>query len=132
MTIRDIESEARKLCRHSVVFEDATDILVAVRGMQGRSTKAIARELHITPSQAQYRITKAQNSMGTRFRADYRNGRSELSNQMLKATEQLGIEVVRKRVAPKFVKHAAPKFVKHAALGAEKHTERFSKKDLHI
>lgn len=89
-----------------MVFTDASDILAAVRGMQGRSTKAIARELHISESQAQYRITKAQKSMGTKFRSDYRNGRGALVLEMMKATEQSGIDIVRKRVAPKFAKLA--------------------------
>ena len=98
-----IKKEALKLCRHTVILTDATDILVAVRGMQGRTTKAIAKELGITTSQAQYRILKAQNSLNTRFRADYRNGTGAIALQMLKATERIGMKVIRDDVAPKFI-----------------------------
>lgn len=101
-----IKREARKLCQHTVVFTDTTDVLVAVRGMQGRTTKAIARELGITESQAQYRILKAQKSMGTRFRADYRGGTGGIAAKMLRATETIGMAVVRKQVAPKFIPFA--------------------------
>ena len=103
-----IKKEARKLCRHTVIFTDATDVLVAVRGMQGRTTKAIAHELGITESQAQCRILKAQKSMGTRFRADYRGGSGAVAQQMLKATERIGMGVVRKEIAPKFIPFASP------------------------
>lgn len=98
-----IKKEARKLCRHTVIFTDATDILVAVRGMQGRTTKAIAHELGITESQAQYRILKAQKSLNTRFRSDYRNGTGAVALQMLKATQRIGMKVIRDEVAPKFI-----------------------------
>ena len=98
-----IKKEARKLCRHTIIFTDSTDILVAVRGMQGRTTKAIARELGITESQAQYRILKAQKSMKTKFRADYRGGTGGIAQQMLKATERIGMGVVRNEIAPQFI-----------------------------
>lgn len=102
-----IKKEARKFCRHTVVFTDATDILVAVRGMQGRTTKAIAKELGITESQAQYRILKAQNSMKTKFRSDYRNGNGAVAQLMLQATEKIGMRVIRNEVAPKFTPFAS-------------------------
>lgn len=98
-----IKRTASKLRTHTVVFTDVTDILVAVRGMQGRTTKAIAHELGITESQAQYRILKAQKTMSTRFRADYRGGTGKIAMQMLKATERIGMKIVRQDVAPKFI-----------------------------
>jgi len=102
-----IETEARKLCRHTSVFTDTTDVRVAVRGMQGRTTKSIARELGLTESQVQYRILKAQKSVATKFRADYRNGDGPIAMQMLKATEKIGMGIVRQQIAPKFVELAA-------------------------
>lgn len=101
-----LEKEARKLCTHTIVFTDKTEKLVAVRAMQGRSTKAIAKEFDITEHEAQYRITKAQASLGTYFRADYRNGKSALAQRMLKATERLGLQVVEQRIAPQFIPFA--------------------------
>jgi len=106
MNITKIKKEARKLCRHTVVFTDTSDVLVAVRGMQGRTTKAIARELGITESQAQYRILKAQKSVGAKFRADYRGGNGPIASQMLKATERIGRAVIRSQVAPQFIPFA--------------------------
>lgn len=103
-----IKKEARKLCRHTIIFTDVTDILVAVRGMQGRTTKAIAAELSITESQAQYRILKAQKSIGTKFRADYRGGTGAIAQKMLKATERIGMGVVREQIAPQFIPLASP------------------------
>lgn len=101
-------SRNRSLCKHTVVFTDTIDILVAVRGMQGRTTKAIATELGITESQAQYRVLKAQRSLGTRFRRDYRSGTGQLATAMLRATEKIGIEMVEKKIAPKFIPNASP------------------------
>lgn len=98
-----IKREARKLCRHTVIFTDATDILVTVRGLQGRTTKAIAKELGITESQAQYRILKAQKSVGTKFRSDYRNGTGTVAQKMLRITEGIGMKYVRNTIAPKFI-----------------------------
>jgi len=106
MSTSQIDKEARKLCTHTVVFTDATDVLVAVRGMQGRTTKSIAHELGISESQAQYRIMKAQNSLKTRFRRDYRDGTGEVAKKMLRATEAIGMAVVERKVAPKFIPFA--------------------------
>jgi hypothetical protein len=101
-----IEKEARRLCTHTIVFTDPVDKLVAVRAMQGRTTKAIARELHITQHEAQYRVSKAQRSVGTRFRADYRDGSGPVAKKMLKATEIIGLQVVEHDIAPKFIPFA--------------------------
>lgn len=101
-----LEKEARKLCTHTIVFTDPTEKLVAVRAMQGRSTKAIAQELKITESEAQYRVTKAQKAMGTYFRADYRNGTGSVVRKMMRATESIGLRVVERQIAPKFIPFA--------------------------
>ena len=106
MSTKAIDKAARKLCTHKVVFTDFTDKLVAVRAMQGRSTKAIARELCISVSKAQYRISKAQHVLGTYFRADYRNGAGKLSAIMLEATTKLGMQVVDRQIAPRLVPFA--------------------------
>lgn len=105
-TASKIKQEARKLCTHTIVFTDLTEKMVAVRAMQGRTTKAIAQEFGITESEAQYRILKAQKSVNTRFRADYRNGDGAVAQKMLKATEQIGLQVVERKIAPKFIPFA--------------------------
>lgn len=107
-TTKEIEKTARKLCRHKIVFTDISDVLVAVRAMQGRSTKAIANELGVSETQAQYRIMKAQDALGTKFRSDYRNGLGPVAKKMLRATEAIGLRVVERQIAPKFIPFAAP------------------------
>ena len=109
-SLAKIEKEARKLCTHTVVFTDLTEKMIAVRAMQGRSTKAIAQEFGITDSKAQYRILKAQKSLNTRFRRDYRNGDSKFAKRMLKATEQIGLAVVEKQITPQFLPLARDRF----------------------
>lgn len=107
------ENQARKLCTHTVVFVDPTDVAVVMRSLQGRTTRAIAREFSMTEAQVQYRISKAQKSIKARFRADYRNGSSELSQQMLAATDKFARVVVQDKVAPKFAALARPGVLRH-------------------
>jgi len=102
-----IDKAARKLCTHKIVFTDITEKLVAVRAMQGRSTRAIAKELNISLHEAQYRISKAQHTLGTYFRSDYRNGTGKLAADMLKATTQIGMKVVECQIAPKLIPFAS-------------------------
>jgi len=102
-----IDARARKLCRHTVVYTDVTDIEVVVMALQGRTTKSIARELKITPSMAQYRILKAQRSLNTRFRNNYRNCEGGLVRDMMIVTHDMAARYVRQSVATKFVKFAA-------------------------
>lgn len=99
--------EARKMCRHTVVFDDMVDITVAVRAMQGRTTKAIASEIGISPAMVQYRIIKAQRSVNQKFRSDYRNGTGTVTLAMMRATEKIGVAFVRGRITPKFKPQAA-------------------------
>lgn len=101
-----IKQEARKLCRHTIVFTDVESATVASLAMRGISTRAIADELGLSAAQAQYRVSKAQNSLKTRFRADYRNGRGAVVRQMLKATDHIASKVVRDQVAPQFIPFA--------------------------
>lgn len=101
-----IEQEARKLCRHTIVFTDLQSATAASLAMQGISTKAIAGELGLSEAQAQYRVSKAQASMKARFRADYRNGRGPVVRQMLKATDAIASKVVQDQIAPKFIPFA--------------------------
>ncbi len=103
MNVAKIDRAARKMCRHTIVFNDAVDALVVARSMQGRSTRAIADEFGLSESQVQYRVMKAQNSLKTKFRADYRTGKSKVAQQMLHATERLALGVIRKQIAPKFI-----------------------------
>ena len=106
MSTKQIEKAARKLCRHRIVYTDIGEALVAVRAMQGRSTRAIAHELGVSEGQAQYRVMKAQNTLGTRFRADYRSGTGPVAKKMLRATEAIGMREVQTKVAPKFIPFA--------------------------
>ena len=106
MSTQKIERQARKLCTHTIVFTDVTEKWVAVRAMQGRTTKAMASEFGLTPSEAQYRILKAQKSLNTRFRADYRGGEGEVAARMLKATTRIGLDIVEKKIAPQFIPFA--------------------------
>jgi hypothetical protein len=108
MELKQIEAEARQLCRHKIVFSDWIDILCAVRAMQGRTTKAIANEFGLSEAQTQYRISKAQHTISkeTRFRSDYRTGMNGFAKQMLAATEQLGVSFIKKKVAPKWIPYA--------------------------
>lgn len=110
VSIENIEHEARQLCRHTVCFADAESKLIVARAIQGRTTKAIATELRLTPSKVQYAILKAQRSLGTKvkFRRDYRNGTGTMAKQMLHATEKVALKMVSNRIAPKFASLAAP------------------------
>lgn len=105
-SITKIEKEARKLCTHTIVFTDPLSRKAAALALRGQSTKAIAAELGITIHEAQYRITKAQKSQGTRYRADYRNNSSPLTRRMLRATEKLALQEIDRNVAPKFIPFA--------------------------
>lgn len=106
MNTLKIDATARKLCTHTVVFTDAASRRAVAMAMQGMSTKAIAKALGITLSEAQYRISKAQKSMRTRFRQDYRNSSSPLAKQMMQVTEKLALQTVDRDIAPKFVPFA--------------------------
>lgn len=98
-----VEAAARRMCRHTIVFTDELDILVGVRAMQGRTTKSIADELGLTESQVSYRIKKAQDSVKTKFRHDYRNGEGKLAKRMARASESIAVEFVQKQIAPQFI-----------------------------
>jgi len=104
-----ISNAARKLCRHTICYTDAQSRMIAARALQGITTKAIADELDITPSQVQYAILKAQHSLGSnvRFRRDYRNGDSPLARRILQITQKIALDVVTRKITPKFVKLAA-------------------------
>jgi hypothetical protein len=104
--MKKIEQEARRMCRHTVVYTAKTDIRAASLAMMGRTTKSIARDLDITESQAQYRIKKAQDSLDTRFRANYRNGDGALVFAMQERIMRMAETQVRKFVTPKFVPFA--------------------------
>lgn len=104
-----IEQEARRLCTHTVCFTDVESQLIAVRALQGVTTKAIARELHMTHSRVQYAILKAQRSLGAdvKFRRDYRNGEGPLAKRMLQSTETMALSIVTRKITPKFRRLAA-------------------------
>lgn len=101
-----IEDRARRLCRHTVVYTAVQDIQVAVLALQGRTTKSISKQVGISESMVQYRIMKAQRSMNTRFRADYRGGCGALAVEMSQATYGLAARFVNAKIAPKFIRFA--------------------------
>jgi DNA-binding NarL/FixJ family response regulator len=96
----------QSLKTHTVVYSAITDIRCAVMAMQGQTTKSIARELGITEAKVQYRIQKAQDSLNCRFRADFRNGRSETAKYVLAASNRFAEQIVRKQIAPKFAPYS--------------------------
>ena len=97
----------QSLRTHTVVYSALIDIRAAVMAMQGQTTKSIAAQLGITEAKVQYRIKKAQDSLKTRFRADFRNGRGEFAQFVLGATYKNAEKLVRTQVAPKFAPYAA-------------------------
>lgn len=97
----------RSLKTHTVVYSAITDIRCAVMAMQGQTTKAIAGQLGITEAKAQYRIKKAQDLLKTKFRADFRNGKSDFAQYVLGATFRQAERIVRTEIAPKFAPYAA-------------------------
>ncbi len=104
-----VSNEARKLCRHTICYTDARSRMIAARALQGITTKAIAMELDATESQVQYAILKAQRSLGpdVRFRRDYRSGDSPLARRLLQSTQKIALDVVTRKITPKFVRLAA-------------------------
>ena len=104
--LKTIEKTARKLCTHTIVFTDPTEKRAASLALQGITTKAIAEKLGLTEHEAQYRVNKAQKSLNTRFRRDYRNGASPVAQQMLRATERIALRVIERKVAPQFIPFA--------------------------
>jgi hypothetical protein len=101
------ERGTKRIHAHTVVYQDVVDITCAIRAMQGRSTRAIAQELGLSDSKAYYRISKAQQAMGTYFRSDYRSGQGALVEAMMTATSGIAEAIVRKKIAPKFAKLAS-------------------------
>lgn len=110
MNEETIEKKARKLCRHTVCYTDHVSRLIAIRALQGVTTKAIAEELEITPVRVQYAILKAQHALGAnvRFRRDYRNGKGSFAESLLRATEGAAEKLVHRKIAPIFRPFAAP------------------------
>jgi DNA-binding NarL/FixJ family response regulator len=106
MSTKEIEKKARALCTHTIVYTDAESKIIATRAMQGRTTREIADELGLPITTVQYRITKAQDSLGIKFRAEYRSGTSKLVREMLRRTEPMAMRIVEKEIAPQFIPFA--------------------------
>lgn len=75
--------------RHKVTFAGYSDAQCVALAMLGQSTRTIQRETKLTPSQIQYRLTKAKNVEGNKngYRVAWRNGDSpvvqKIKNDML-------------------------------------------------
>lgn len=96
------EEQAKRLHTHKVVFTGSVDIECAVRAMLGQTTRAIAEALGISESMAQYRIQKAQDSVQTRFRSDYRNCTSLVAKNAFAASRKFAWKEVESSIAPRF------------------------------
>jgi DNA-binding Lrp family transcriptional regulator len=79
---------------------------VAAMAQFGQTTRAIAERTGLSAAQVQYRVSKAQNTMGTRFRADFRNG-SDMAQTVMKTHMGAARSVIQKNVTVKFVPLAA-------------------------
>jgi hypothetical protein len=101
--INSLKKQALKLHTHVVVFkQNSKEETVAAMAQFGQTTKAIATTTGLTPAQVQYRVSKAQNEMGRKFRSEFRNG-SVIAVRVMKAHLGEAREVIQKSVAPKFV-----------------------------
>lgn len=71
--------------RPYVDFTAESDLLCAVLGALGMSTKYIQSRTHLTPSQVVYRLTKAKHRLGLEqgFRVGYRNGANRFVGMVL-------------------------------------------------
>ena len=98
-----IQEEAKGRHTHIVIFKsDSEEEDVAVMARVGLTTKAIADATGLSESQAQYRVMKAQKKVGTRFRAEFRNG----SPLAMKAVAYVAPEVraeIQRKVTPHFL-----------------------------
>jgi DNA-binding NarL/FixJ family response regulator len=105
--IKEIKAQALKLHTHVVVFKsNSMEETVAAMAQFGQTTKAIAERTGLSPAQVQYRVSKAQNTMGTRFRSDFRNY-SEMAQTVMKTHMGTARNVIQKNVAVKFMPLAA-------------------------
>lgn len=101
------EKRNKRMHTHTVTYQTVEQIMVAVRAIQGRSTRSIAAEFGITESKAQYWIMKAQNTLGTKFRAEYRSGNGDIARAMIKSTERTASAIVRSQITTKWAPFAA-------------------------
>ena len=104
-----LQERAARLHTHTVVYRSKSlEETVAALAELGWSTKAINQYItarfnaELSPSAVQYRISKAQRSIGTRFRRDYRNG-GPMAIAAARAAIDLARKDIQERVAPKFL-----------------------------
>ena len=101
-----VAHEALKMHTHVVIFKrDSEEERVAIKAQAGKTTKAIAREMGMTVSEAQYRILKAQRLMGVRFRAEYRNGGG---------CADLAERAIAKKASRRIQQHVTPKLLPYS------------------
>lgn len=99
----------KRMARHKIRFaitrttsdlhNAITEVQVIIRARNGWSTKAIARELHLTPHQVAYRITKG---LAIGARADFRAG-NWVAECALEATADKIIQEVANKVSVKYL-----------------------------
>lgn len=103
MATDKVNGAAKKLHTHVIVFKKGSEeSKVAGMAMFGQTTKEIAKELGITESQAQYRISKSQDQMGIKFRSDFRNG-GVMAKKAMKVLMPAAENIIQREVAPKFL-----------------------------
>ena len=98
-----LQQEALKLHTHVVVFKKGSEEeRVAIKAQAGKTTKTIAKEMGLSEAQVQFRIKKAQDRLGVKFRAEYRGGGgfSELAEE---AISKAASKRIQDEVAPAFV-----------------------------
>lgn len=101
--IKEIKAKALKLHTHVVVFKSSSmEETVAAMAQFGQTTKAIAERTGLSAAQVQYRVSKAQNTMGIRFRSSFRNY-SDMAKLVMQTHMGAARNVIQKNVAVKFV-----------------------------
>ena len=101
----------KKIARHVVNFENATDLETVVLAKLGLSGKYIAEQTGLSPSQITYRLSKGKGlegySKGHTYRGEWRNGTGTLVRDAITMmVPHLRKEA--KATLPKLVQHPTP------------------------
>lgn len=92
--------------RHKIVYDGSIvgDIEVVMLAMSGMTTKAIAQETGLSPTQVQYRISKAQRGEGLEigYRAQWRSGSSPWLKQFRRVVQPAMAHHIKTTLPKKF------------------------------
>lgn len=92
-----LQTTAKRLHTHKVVFTAQDDVECAIRALLGQSTVAIAAATGLSESQVQYRVSKARIN-----RWEFRNGQSWMAKQMIRQMRPVASSHVANHIAPQF------------------------------